>query len=286
LPWHLKEGGRATELRQLLFNFDWLQAKLEATVPNALIADYNYLGGEEEFRLIQSAIQLSAHVLARDHRQLAGQLIGRLLDIGRTEIEALLKQAAEKAPMPWLRPLRASLSPPRDRFFFPYSHRGEMSSVAITPDGRRAISTSYHNTLHIWDLEFGLLVRRFEGLTKDVRGIAITPDGCRAVSGFINNTLCVRDLESGAILSELEGHTHSITAVAVTPDGREAVSASTDRTLRLWDLESGQCLRTLEGHTGGVWALAATPDGRRALSLRRPDPTRLGPGKRPMLAHP
>jgi hypothetical protein len=32
LAFHLKEAGRATELRQLLFNFDWLQAKL-ASIP-------------------------------------------------------------------------------------------------------------------------------------------------------------------------------------------------------------------------------------------------------------
>jgi hypothetical protein len=43
LPTHLAEAGRDGDLRTLLLNFNWLQTKLEATDPNALIADYEYL---------------------------------------------------------------------------------------------------------------------------------------------------------------------------------------------------------------------------------------------------
>jgi hypothetical protein len=57
--------------------------KLAATETNALIADYNYLADEGEFRLIQSAIRLSVT------RQFAGQLTGRLLGNTSTAIQAL-----------------------------------------------------------------------------------------------------------------------------------------------------------------------------------------------------
>ena len=60
-------------------DFNFLQSKLKATDASALIADYEYLPEEADLRLVQSAIRLSAHVLARDHHQLAGQLTGRLL---------------------------------------------------------------------------------------------------------------------------------------------------------------------------------------------------------------
>jgi NB-ARC domain/TIR domain/APAF-1 helical domain len=73
LPWHLKEAGRTTELRQLLLNFDWLQAKLEATDANALIADFDLLS-EDTTHLLQSTIRLSAHILARDARQFPGHV--------------------------------------------------------------------------------------------------------------------------------------------------------------------------------------------------------------------
>jgi hypothetical protein len=79
VAYHLVQAGRKDDLRQLLLNFKYLEAKLAATDTNALIADYDNLAVDEELHLIQSAIRLSAHVLARDARQLAGQLTGRLL---------------------------------------------------------------------------------------------------------------------------------------------------------------------------------------------------------------
>ena len=51
------------------------------TDTNALISDYNYLPEDKDLQLVQSCIRLSANVLARDARQLAGQLTGRLLGI-------------------------------------------------------------------------------------------------------------------------------------------------------------------------------------------------------------
>ena len=92
--------------------FQLATSKLAATDPNALIADYDYLAEDKDLRLVQSAIRLSAHVLARDRRQLAGQLTGRLLGNSVPGVQALLKQAADRKVWPWLRPLKPSLTPP------------------------------------------------------------------------------------------------------------------------------------------------------------------------------
>jgi hypothetical protein len=43
-----------------------LQTKIEATDPYALIADYDYLPEDKDLQLVQSAIGLSAHVVARE----------------------------------------------------------------------------------------------------------------------------------------------------------------------------------------------------------------------------
>jgi len=106
VPYHLVQAGRKNDLRRLLLDFNYLEAKLAATDTNALIADYDYLLEDKDLQLVQSALQLSANVLARDPRQLAGQLTGRLLSNTSPGIQALLKQAAEKKGWPWLRPLK------------------------------------------------------------------------------------------------------------------------------------------------------------------------------------
>jgi hypothetical protein len=257
VAWHLKGAGRASELRRLLLNFDWLQAKLGATNPNALIADYNYLAEDSDLRLVQSAIRLSAHVLARDQRQLAAQLIGRLLGDIAPNIQALLEQAADRKIRPWLRPLKQSLTPPGGPLIRTLEgHTDLIRAVAIAHVARRAISASYDDTLRLWDLESGHGVRKLEGHTGMVTAVAVTSDGRRAVSGSWDETLRVWDLESGQTVRTLRGHTDAVFAVAVTPDGRRVLSGSGDQTLRLWDLESGQIVHTLEGHRDRIISAA------------------------------
>ena len=54
--------------------------------------------------------------------------------------------------------------------------------MAVTPDGRRAVSASEDRTLRLWDLESGQTLRTLEGHTDWVNAVAVTPDGRRAVS--------------------------------------------------------------------------------------------------------
>jgi WD40 repeat protein len=133
--------------------------------------------------------------------------------------------------------------------------------VAITPDGRTVVSSSYDKTLKVWDLATGKCRLTLEGHANIIRGVAITPDGETAVSGSTDNTLKVWDLATGRCRATLKGHILSVLVVAITPDGRNAVSGSLDDTLKVWDLATGKCRVTLEGHTGPVWGIAITPDG-------------------------
>ena len=70
-------------------DFGFIEAKLDLLGVQALIEDYDLgrnsdvlLAQEqtETLKLIQGAIRKSAHVLDKDKTQLAGQLLGRLLD--------------------------------------------------------------------------------------------------------------------------------------------------------------------------------------------------------------
>lgn len=104
--------GRKEELRRLLFDFNWLQAKLYATDFNSLVRDYDLLQEDRQLQLVKGAIRLSAHVLHLDKTQLAGQLLGRLQTFQGSEMRSLIEKARGWKGSIWLRPLNASLKPP------------------------------------------------------------------------------------------------------------------------------------------------------------------------------
>jgi RNA polymerase sigma factor (sigma-70 family) len=140
------------------------------------------------------------------------------------------------------------------------------SGVALSPDGRRALSAGDGHTVLLWDVATGAELLRLTGHTVDVAGFAFAPDGRRALSASLDKTLRLWDLETGKELRRFEGHTDWVYSVAVSPDGRRALSASKDRTMRLWDVETGKELRRFEGHANEVIAVVFSPDGQRALS--------------------
>ena len=69
--------------------------------------------------------------------------------------------------------------------------------MAITPDGKRAISASDDHTLRLWDLESGQCLHTYEEHTREVTAVAISPDGKRALSASKDNTLRLWDLING-----------------------------------------------------------------------------------------
>ncbi len=144
-------------------------------------------------------------------------------------------------------------------------HKNFVLEVAVTPDGRLAVSGSLDKTARVWDLSSGKCISILKH-PKEILGVAVTPDGRLAVSGCYDNKVRVWDLGPGKCTATLKGHTDLVYGVAMTPDGRLAVSGSLDKTARVWDLGSGKCTATLKGHTDGVVMVAVTPDGRLAVS--------------------
>jgi WD40 repeat protein len=141
-----------------------------------------------------------------------------------------------------------------------------VTAVAMSPDGRSAVSGSSDCTIRLWDLSTGELLRSFFGHGAEVIAVAVTPDGRKVVSSSCDRTLRLWDLTNGQLLHTLTGHEGWVSAVAVTPDGRQALSGSHDGALALWDLDLRQSRPTLVGHDAEVTGLAVTPDGRQILS--------------------
>jgi WD40 repeat protein len=280
LAWHMVQAGQIEELSRLLLDFDWLQAKLNKTDIIALLHDYDIILEHRTdlstpvvyaLEIVQDSLRLSTHLFLQDKSQLAGQLLWKLLSFKSTKIQAMLAQINNhKNDRPWLRPLITTLHPPGGAEIFTLEgHDGPVDAVALTPDGRLAVSGSVDRTLKVWDLTRpDAPPRTLTGHKGVVLAVALTPDGRLAVSGSGDGTLKVWDLtRPDARPRTLAGHKDTVYAVALTPDGRLAVSGSEDRTLKVWDLTRPDAPpQTLSGHEDKVVAVALTPDGRLVVS--------------------
>lgn len=126
-----------------------------------------------------------------------------------------------------------------------YGHAQQVIAVAVTPDGRVAVSGSLDRTLKVWDIESGRELQTLGGHAAFITAVAISSDGRRALSASADTTVRVWDLTSGEQLLTFAGHTESVTGVAVVPDGQHALSCSWDGSLAIWSLETGAIMTAL-----------------------------------------
>ena len=263
LIWHLRSAGRSGEALGLLTNFAWMDAKLDACGITPLLTDYDWFASRDgNARLLHEALRLSAYVLADDRRQLPGQLLGRLAENSSTVIETVRRQALQYSRSSWLRPSRCLLTPPGGALIFTLaSHTARVRSLALTPDGTKAISGSDDHTLKIWDLRLGKLERTVIGHTDAIRAVAVLPDGGRAISASDDHTLRIWDISTGGQLGSIDIQLDWIRGLIALPRIACVASVSDDRVVRIWDLALGRVVRVLRGHTAEVSCAALMPGG-------------------------
>jgi guanine nucleotide-binding protein subunit beta-2-like 1 protein len=68
-------------------------------------------------------------------------------------------------------------------------HNHFVSDLVISSDGQFALSSSWDNTLRLWDLNAGQTTRRFVGHSKDVLSVAFSADNRQIVSGSRDRTI-------------------------------------------------------------------------------------------------
>lgn len=125
-------------------------------------------------------------------------------------------------------------------------HTDSVFSVAITTDGRYAVSASADRTLRVWDLETKECTTTLIGHSGPVDHVAITRDGNWIISGSRDKTVRIWNLESGKLRLVLKGHDDAISGLTIIPNGLLAITSSFDKTMRFWDLTNGTCEESIE----------------------------------------
>lgn len=139
--------------------------------------------------------------------------------------------------------------------------------VALSADGRHALSGSDDGVVRLWDVASGQEMRRFDAGAGEVWAVAFDRQAARIASGHQDMTARVWSAATGEELLRLAGHTGEVRSVAFDPGGTHLLTASADGTVRLWDTDNGREIGRFPGHVGEVRGVAFRGSGGRVVSF-------------------
>jgi WD40 repeat protein len=139
-----------------------------------------------------------------------------------------------------------------------------VTSIAYSPDGRRALTGSRDAFVRLWDLERKVEIDRYPGHKDAVHGVTFTGDGQQMLSVGLDRKLGLWDPKESAPrkLLDLEGGLPpDLTAVAFAPDRKLVACSGGKGHVILWDVATGK-RRSAWQMPGAVYHVAWAADCR------------------------
>lgn len=133
-------------------------------------------------------------------------------------------------------------------------HATAVRSVTMIDHGKLLLSAGEDNTVRMWEMATGALIKTFRGHDSAVRAAIASPDGRTLLSASHDATVREWSIAGYEELRSLqgrkfEGHTDAVLAASFSPNQEWVITASRDRTARTWNSTTGELKHTFEeGH--------------------------------------
>ena len=123
-------------------------------------------------------------------------------------------------------------------------HTGYVTCLKLLPSNQ-LVSGSKDNTVKVWDLVTGGLVKTLEGHMNTIMCFeyVIAHEGI-LISGSVDKKIKLWSLGKGICLKTLEKHADSVNSIELLANNR-MVSASFGEVL-IWDLNNGECIKKID----------------------------------------
>jgi uncharacterized protein with WD repeat len=141
-----------------------------------------------------------------------------------------------------------------------------VNSIAVSQNGKLAVSGLSNKSLIVWDLSSGKLIKTLKGHTDIISSVAFSPGGKYVVSASYDNTLIEWEINSGEILWTLNGHDEAVTSVAASYDKKYIVSGSRDKTIIIWEPKMLKLFKRLKGAKSAITSIDISPTGEYIVS--------------------
>jgi WD40 repeat protein len=163
--------------------------------------------------------------------------------------------------------------------------RGSWSSLAFSPNGKLAATgkliprpksdedSPYEETVYVWDIAAGKLVKKFRARPGHVVRLMFSPDGETLAVISLPTKLELWHLPTGRLLREMSlledgelPRVFSLPTVAFAPHGHWLAFTHQPGEIALLETHTAKQILALRGHQGYVSSLAFSPDNRRLLT--------------------
>jgi WD40 repeat protein len=146
-------------------------------------------------------------------------------------------------------------------------HKGWVSGVVFSPDGKTLVTASADGTVKFWDVKTGTLQATVESHTDIVAAVAYSKDGKHFASASFDGTVKVWTAKQEQEQT-FRGHRGAVLTVAFNPNGRALAAGGIDGTVRVWELDgkNEEGGRIQRWHASWVNAIAFRPDGEGLLA--------------------
>lgn len=143
-------------------------------------------------------------------------------------------------------------------------HGGPVRALAVSPDGKEALTGSFDQSAIRWSLTRGTAEQVLRFHDGAVNAVAAAGEGRYVTAGEDRRiALWIAGADKPSVV--FEGHEAPIVGLAVSPDAKWLASAAWDRTVRVWPIGGGEG-RVLKGHQDNVNGVAFAPDGQSLVS--------------------
>ncbi|RIK84755.1 MAG: hypothetical protein DCC68_00240 [Planctomycetota bacterium] len=140
---------------------------------------------------------------------------------------------------------------------------GEISNLAISPDGATAYMSGEDAQVHVWSVAQRKRVAVWP-LEKTIASLDVSPDGKKLLAADDAN-VHVLDAATGTTLSTIKCG-ESLTSAAFVDNARRVVTVGGEQLAQLWDAATGQQIIALTGHLRSIDHLAISADGDRIVT--------------------
>ena len=143
--------------------------------------------------------------------------------------------------------------------------QGAITSIALTPDGKTAVTGSFEGLICNWDVSSGKCLHVLKHHKIHGVELAVTPDGSRCASVAADGQFCVWDLNTGQMIFnyERERTDQSMISVAISADGKRAALGLGIGGVLVFDVAKEKKVAGFEPESRVIEAVALSPDGSR-----------------------